>query len=236
MKIQMFKNRLIVVGLVGTLTFGTQNIPARADIWGGDVAVLLQILVQSIDQVYRLRMILGKAQETVNLLEDMNRGVKEVLRLAETAHVPIPPSVYAQAKSIDQATNEARQLYGIIGDRSPMYTRSRYRSGVEGLSLSQDAFDYSTFLDAQGESVKRSAVVANQASATRLTAETLGVILHSISHTNRLQAKALEMSSSDRIETTAKDNARFESFVNTHQHIEDSLKDTSMSSLNEVSF
>jgi hypothetical protein len=64
----------------------------------------------------------------------------------------------------------------------------------------------------------------------------MGVILHSLSHANRLQAKELELNSSDRIETAAKENAKYESFINTHQHIEDTLKQSSLSSLNEVSF
>lgn len=231
-----FRSRIVAAVLAFLIALGPAPKPARADLFGGDVAVLVQILAQAIQQVYKLQQIIGAARETVSILEEMNRGVKEVLRLAETAHVPLPPSVYAQAKTIDQAVWEAKRLYGEVDARAPVSTRTQYRSGVEALSISQDAFDYSTFLDDQGERVKRSAVVANQASATRLTAETLGVILHSISHSNRIQAKGLELQSSDRIEDAAKDNARFNSFINTHQHIEDTLKSSSMSSLNEIPF
>ncbi len=209
---------------------------AHADIWGGDVVVLTQILAETIEEIYKIEQLIGKASDTVNLLEDLNRGVKDVLRLADTAHVPLPPGVYAQAKTIDQAVWQAHALYGEMTQHSPDYTKTHYKSGVEGLSLSQDTFDYSTFLDDQGERVKYSAVDADQVSATRLTAETMGVLLHSISHSNRLQAKELEMSSSDRIENSAKEDAKFESYVNTQQHIEDTLNTSSMSSLNEVSF
>lgn len=236
MKPLPLKKRLIVFCLIFSLAFGVPSRSARADLFGGDVAVLTQILVQAIQQVVKLQQIIGTARDTLSILEEMNRGVKEVLRLAETAHVPIPPGIYAQAKSIDQAIKEARRVYGEITDRSPPHTRTHYQSGVEGLSLSQDAFDYSTFLDEQGERVKRAAIVASQASATRLTAETLGVLLHSMSHSNRLQAKQLEISSTNRIESSAKESARFDSFLSTHQHIEETLKTPSMSSLNEIQF
>ena len=209
---------------------------ANADIFGADVAVLSQILIQAIDEVYKLQQLVGKTEQTVNILEDMNRGVKEVLRLSQTAHVPLPPGVYAQAKTIAQAALEARQVYGGLGDKSPTYAKTHYQSGTEGLSLSQDAFDYSTFLDDQGEKIKSSAVLANQASATRLTAETLGVVLHAVNHSSRIQAKNLEMTSSSRLEDSAKENAKFQSFVNTQDHIEDTLKDGSINSLNEVAF
>ena len=236
MKKQLTKTTYALFGVVLLISASLPFRAARADIFGGDVAVLVQILVQAIDQVYKLQQIIGKAQQTVSILEDMNRGVKEVLRLAETAHIPLPPGVYAKAKTIDQAVWEARRVYGGIAQNAPVAMHTQYRSGTEGLSLSQDAFDYSTFLDDQGERVKRAAVLANQATATRLTAETLGVLLHSMSHSNRLQAKSLEMSSSDRIGNSAKESARFESFMNTQQHIEDTLREASMSSLNEIRF
>ena len=67
-------------------------------------------------------------------------------------------------------------MYGEINEHSPKATQNNYRTGVEGLFLSQDAFDYANFLDEKGNKVKSAALVASQASATRLTAETLGVL------------------------------------------------------------
>ncbi len=236
MKNPLTKVTYALFGIVLLISGSSPFLVARADIFGGDVIILGQILARTIDQVFKLQQIIGKAQQTVSILEDMNRGVKEVLRLSETAHIPLPPGVYAKAKTIDQALWEAHRVYGGLEERAPTPTKTHYRSGTEGLSLSQDAFDYSTFLDDQGERVKRAAVLANQASATRLTAETMGVLLHSMSHSNRLQAKSLEITSSERIDKSAKDGARFESFMNTQQHIEDTLKGQSMSSLNEIPF
>ncbi len=231
------KKRLQAILVCLTLFFSVALGPlsprmARADLFGGDVVVLTQILVQAIEQVFRLRAILGKAAETVSLLEEMNRGVKEVLRLAETAHVPLPPGVYEKAKKIDQAIWEAKRIYGLLPEKAPTHARTNHQSAIEALHLSQDAFDYSTFLDQQGERIKAAAVVSSQATATRLTAETLGVILHSLSHSNRLQAKDLELSSANRLEETAKESARFDSYVNTHQRIEDEMRKSSFSSLN----
>lgn len=227
-------NRWIEILMVA-ITMNLAILPnrrAQADIFGGDVAVLAQILVQAIDQVYKLKAILGKAQETVSILQEMNRGVKEALRLAETAHVPLPAGIYDKAKKIDQAVWEAQRVYGVLADKSPRHTRTNFRSGIEALSLSQDAFEYSTYLDKQGEQVKSAAIISSQAAATRLTAETLGVLLHAVNHTNRIEAKNLEISAGNRLEDSSRENARFESYLNTHQRIEDELKQSSFSSLN----
>ena len=61
--------------------------------FGEDIPFLIQIITQAIAQVRELQSIIGSAQETVSVLEEMNRGVKDVLRLADTAHVPLPPEV-----------------------------------------------------------------------------------------------------------------------------------------------
>jgi hypothetical protein len=200
--------------------------------FGEDIPFLIQIIAQAIQQVQELQSIIGSAQQTASVLEEMNRGVKDVLQLADTAHVPLPPQVYDNAKQIDLATQTAESLYGGISGHSPAYARNQYKSGVEGLFLSQDAFQYSSFLDDKGRSVKDAAVVSNQATATRLTAETLGVLLHAVSHENRLQAKQLEIQSTNRIEDAAKEDSRLQSFTDTHQSIESDMRNADFSSLN----
>ena len=200
--------------------------------FGEDIPFLIQIIAQAIAQVKELQAIIGSAQETVNVLEEMNRGVKVVLRLANTAHIPLPAQVWDNARQIDAAAKAASSVYGGLSSQTPGFARTEYRSGVEGLFLSEDAFLYSSALDDQGQRVKDAAVVANQATATRLTAETLGVVLHALSHQSRIQAKALELASTRRIEDAAKEDSRFQSFTETHKAIEKDLKTSEFSPLN----
>ena len=230
MKIRKLKIELCI----SCLSFLFSQQPAQADLFGGDVVVLTQILAETIIEIGKIEQIIGKTSDTVNILQDMNSGVKEVLRLAETAHVTLPANVYQQARRIDQAANTARDLYGVVSTRSPLLVRNNFRSGTEALSLSEDAFDYSSFLDNQGELIKRSSLTANQRSATRLTAEALGVILQSVNHSNRIQAKALELSSTDKLAESAKEGARYETFENTHQKFSEDLNQGSFSSLNSL--
>ncbi|MBV2167154.1 MAG: hypothetical protein KUL82_00495, partial [Bdellovibrio sp.] len=50
-------------------------ISARADLFGGDVVVLTQILVQTIQTVLQLKAILSNGQDSLNLMRDINAGV-----------------------------------------------------------------------------------------------------------------------------------------------------------------
>lgn len=221
------------ISIAGIAFFGTLLIrtnEAKA-LFGEDIPFLIQIITQSIQEVSSLMQIIGTTRETVSILEEMNRGVKDVLHLADTAHVTLPPQVYAQAKQIDQATDQAESIYGTLPNTSPRYAQTQYRSGVEGLFISQDAFDYSNFLDDQGRKIKDSAIVASPSAASRLTAESMGVLLQDVNQTNRIQAKSLEMSSMARIEDSAKEDARLQSFSDTHATIEQDMNGTSFSSL-----
>jgi hypothetical protein len=231
-KTKYFFNRICIILIFLFALYTMKTPPAEADFWGGDLPLLAQILAKSIEQIRELQEIIGSAQNTVSILEDMNRGVKEVLKLADTAHIQLPKQVYEDAKSIDSAFSTAERLYGMVSKNAPIFQKTHHQSGVEGLFISQDAFEYSTFLDKNGESVKRSAVVANQATATRLTAETLGVLLHAVSHTNRILAKDLEISSTSRLEQTAKENAQFDTYIKTSDFLEDDFSSQQMVPLN----
>ena len=192
--------------------------------FGAEIPILINILTQAITQVRNLQLLIGTTRDTVSILQEMNRGVKEVLRLARTAHVPLPRQVYDMADTIDTATREAENVYGALPGSAPLYTRTTYQSGTEGLFMSQDAFEYSTALDTAGERIKESSIIASQAAATRLTAESMGVPIHAVSHGNRLSAKNLEMASTARIEEAAKENAKYESFVSSQSQVEDNLR------------
>jgi hypothetical protein len=199
--------------------------------FGEDIPFLIQIITQTIQEIQELTSIVNAAQNTASVLQEINQGVKEVLRMADTAHVPLPPQVYEQARQISQAAQLAQELYGATSGSSPKYTQYGYQSGVEGLFISQDAFDYSTFLDQQGQKIKSSAVDANEAAATKLTAESMGVLIQGVDQTNRLQAKSLEISSATHIEDSSKENAKLQSFSNTQAAFELDFQNTAFSSL-----
>jgi hypothetical protein len=233
------KNKLSWICIVGLIFGGIVFYPIKeiqADMWGGDIPLLIQIIAKTIEQIEELNQIISTTRQTVGVLEDMNSGIKEVLRLANTAHIPLPPQVYQQANTIAQATETARSIYGDPPMNAPVSTRTHFQSGTEALFLSQDAFDYSTFLDQTGENVKASSIGANQSAATRLTAETLGVVVEAISHTNRLEAKGLEISATDRLENSQKDAANYESFIETNNAIENGFRSYDAPDLNAFSW
>ena len=48
---------------------------SRADVFGGDVVVLTQILANSIQQLIQLKQVLSTGQDTFGLVLEVNRGL-----------------------------------------------------------------------------------------------------------------------------------------------------------------
>ena len=90
-----------------------------------------QIIAKAVEQIEALSEIISTTRQTVGVLEDMNRGVKEVLRLADTAHIPLPPQVYQQAETIAQAAEIARPSTGIPRHDAPVSTRTIIKAGLK---------------------------------------------------------------------------------------------------------
>ncbi|MBI4404096.1 MAG: hypothetical protein HY537_08045 [Deltaproteobacteria bacterium] len=55
--------------IIVSLLFLSPNI-ARADLFGGDVAVLTQILAQAVMQLAKLKEILGTAEQNIGLIRE----------------------------------------------------------------------------------------------------------------------------------------------------------------------
>ena len=56
----------------------------RCDLFGGDVALLSQLLSNSLQQLVQLRAILQNGRDDLMLLQQINAGINDSLRLAQT--------------------------------------------------------------------------------------------------------------------------------------------------------
>ena len=70
---------LLTIAILCPLSF-----EARGDMFGADVAVLGQILQQNILQLVELKKMLQAGDDTLGLLQDINRGINDSLRMAQT--------------------------------------------------------------------------------------------------------------------------------------------------------
>jgi hypothetical protein len=183
---KIFCSALIIGALVGTR-------PARADLFGGDVAVLTQILAQAIQQLSELRSIVGTGEDTLGLLRDIHRGINDSLNLLKTIN-PSDPGTYADWLRAYDAVRKLKKIYGESVDSTEAGIQNDADESVaEAVALNNSIYHQAELTDEIGEQVKDFSHSASPDGAQKLTAQTLGVMIHILNSSVRAQATGLKL-------------------------------------------
>lgn len=168
---------------------------AKADLFGGDVAVLMQILQENIRHYYQLKQMIKQGQDTEDFLRALNSGLDNSIGLLDS--LPIKDeNVLADLKQFKAAIGKVESLYGQI-PKSPDEALHLLHDQSVAESLRM-ANSFKEFSDAQEKNSEIIAVQARQASpkgAARMQAETSAEILRSLSQLIRLNTQMLKLQS-----------------------------------------
>lgn len=187
------------------------NNTARGDILGADIALLSQILAESISQLAQLKQILGTGEDTLGLLREINRGINDSLKMAETLGIPIDERTYKNVRSVHQADVMVERQFGKTVD-SPLANVqiSTDEKVAEAISFNSELQDYTKKLDLIGEQIKAYSHATSPGGASKLTAQALGVMIHVMNEEIRatgaglkLQAQALAIQNKKDKDATA---------------------------------
>lgn len=162
--------------------------------FGGDVAVLMQILSNAVQQLAQLRQMLQTGQDTLSLMQEINRGINDSLSLARTISPDIDPGLYKNWDSVQGALSELQRIYGVAGSSADQKVYQDTDQGVaEAVNLNNSIFDYTKKIDEIGESIKSASHQVSPGGAQKLTAQTLGVVLHVMNQSLRTQGTGLKL-------------------------------------------
>ncbi len=167
---------------------------ARSDMFGGDIMVLGQILVQAIQQLAQLRQILSTGQDSLGLIRDINRGINDSLNLMRTISPHSDPGIYGNWTQVELALQGVQGIYGIAApSRDLRVQQDADRSAAEAVALNNSIYGYTAQVDDVGERIKSASHTASPGGAQKLTAESLGVMLHVMNQSLRAQATGLKI-------------------------------------------
>ena len=167
---------------------------AKADIWGGDVVVLTQILANAVQQLIQLRQILSTGEDNLALLQDINRGLNDILGVANTVGQIREPGLYGDVSSVIDGQRMLKEIYGRIPDSSESKVQDHSDQVVsEALTLNNSLYEYTKDIDAIGEEIKQASAIASPKGAQRLTVESLGIMLTVMNQSLRAQASGLKL-------------------------------------------
>ena len=168
--------------------------PAKADFWGGDIPLLIQIVANTLQQLAQLRAILGNGQDTLGYLRDINEGIREAMSIMRTMNSTIQPGIFSEYKDPISVLNALQSLYGMIPQTSQTNLEiAQDQSVSEAITLHNQAFDYANQVDPEAERIKDYSHSVSPIGAGRLTAESLGVLIHVSNQILRTNAAMLKI-------------------------------------------
>ncbi len=185
------KKKLITLIVCFTLAIPR---PAKADLFGGDVAVLLKILAQSIQQLYELRQIVGTGKDSLSLMREINQGIRNGLRIIQIFYPKFNPGIYGSLETADQVQRAIEDLYGVIPQTSEYRLQeAQDRAVSESIAMNGTLFQYADSVDVETKRIISHAQNVSPQGAGKLTAESIAVLIGVTTQVLRTNSMMLKM-------------------------------------------
>lgn len=215
------KKMLVVPFLILTLAQ-----PAKADLWGGDVVVLTQILVQSIQTVVQLKNLLENGQDTLSLLRDVNAGVRSGLDAIRILNPNFNPGVYGNLNDADAVLRAVQDLYGTVphGMDEGLMT-AQDQSVAEVISMNRNLYDYADQVDRERDRIIYHASVVSPQGAGKLQGQALGVMIGVMTQLLRTQSQMLKIMAQNMAMENRKEKLSTQNFQENYRNLSDGFKE-----------
>lgn len=197
--------------LVFQMTFSQ---PARADMWGGDLIYLAQILSNAVQQLAQLKSILNNGQDSLDLMRDINQGINDSLNLIRTINPNSDSGLYKDWQKVSDALTQLEKIYGIAVESNDIQVQNDTDQSVaEAIALNNSIYTYTKKIDEIGELIKEQSHYVSPGGAAKLTAQSMGVMLHLQNENLRAQATGLKLQAQSMALQNRKDKERTRQMV-----------------------
>lgn len=165
--------------VVGILCFSiSMPKPAKADLFGGDVVILAQILANAIQQLAQLQQILSTGGDTLNLLRDINRGIRDGLTVLQMINPRFNPGIYGNLETADQVLRIIDDLYGKIPQTAELrLQQAQDQSASENISMNGTLFRFADQADEESKRIFALSQGVSPQGAAKLTAQSLAILI-----------------------------------------------------------
>ena len=218
------KKRMTLVCLITLFLSGSPR-EAHADLWGGDVAVLSQILVQALMQLAKLRELLATANDQVDLVRQINQGINDSLKLLKTIDPNLDPGIYKDWTNVNDSLKRLTEIYGGVPDSPEARVQKDTDQGVaEAVTFNNAFYKSSEAYDEVGERIKDSSHSASPGGAQKMTAQALGIVIQILNQNLRAQSTGLKLQAQQLALENRKEKAETKEYVETTENLRDTMK------------
>ena len=185
------KTSLIVLLLSVTIALPKS---AKADFWGADIPILLQILANAVTQLAQLRQILGNGADTLGLLRDVNRGIRDGLAVIQMVNPKFDPGLYGDLATADRVMAVINDLYGRIPQTGEARLQQAQDQSVsESIAMNGTLFRFADQADEESKRIIQHSQVVSPQGAAKLTAQSLAVLIGVTTQVLRTNSMMLKM-------------------------------------------
>lgn len=214
--------------LVVTILFSFSmsiSAPAKADMFGGDVAVLIQILTNAVKQLIELQNILNTGRDTLQLLHDINRGIDQGLRLIQIVNPKFNPGIYGNIRDANQALAAIDSLYGSVPETSEAKLQTAQDQSVaDSIAMHGSLFEFADQVDQESKRILQHSDQVNPLGAAKLQAQSLAILISVNTQVLRSQSAILKLMAQNLAVQNRTGKIHSEEFKSNYEEISTSLK------------
>lgn len=195
----------------------------KADMFGGDVVVLTQILANAIQQLIQLREIMQTGGDTLDLMKEINQGIKNGLDAIRMINPKFNPGLYGNLNTAEQVLNVIEDLYGKIPQtRESRLLEAQDRSVAESIAMNSSLYQFADQADKESQRIMDHAAVVNPQGAGKLTAQSIAVLIGVTTQVLRTNSMMLKMMGQDMALSNRKGKLQAEQFKEQYEGISES--------------
>ena len=199
--------------------------PVHADMFGGDVFVLAQILANAVKQLIQLQQMLSTESDTLNLLRDVNRGIRDGLAVIQMINPKFNPGLYGNLETADRVLAVINDLYGKVPQTSEYRLQlAQDQSVAESIAMNGTLFRFADQADDQSRRIIDHARDVNPQGAAKLTAQSIAVLIGVTTQVLRTNSMMLKMMGENMALNNRKGKLQSEQFKNQYDGLSSGFK------------
>jgi hypothetical protein len=199
--------------------------PAAADIFGGDVVVLTQILAQAIQQLIELKQILSTGSDTLDFLHDINSGIRDGLSVIQMLNPKFNPGLYGNTATADQVLAILNDLYGKIpATNEARLQQAQDQAAGESIAMNGTLYQFADQADEESRQIIAQSQVVNPGGAAKLTAQSVAVLISVTTQVLRTNSMMLKMMGQNMALSNRKEKLQSEQFKTQYEGLSGAIQ------------
>lgn len=163
--------------------------------FGGDVAVLIQILAENVKQLIQLEQMVQHGKDQADLLRQLNSGIENSMGILRSLPVK-DEKILGELREFQGALHSVTGVYGVIPKSQESMMQTLHDQTIaESLRMVNTFKDYSDSQEQNSILIAAQSREASTKGAVRMQAETSAQILQSVAQLIRLNTQMLKLQS-----------------------------------------